>query len=187
MIQLVELAFRPDDNVEQSEVDESDGRLMAECAFHILYFGHAIISFNNKDGVFDGEYMKQYIEQLYRLAEKRKRTKSIDLVVGNILGDIPRDSNYPPQALCELVEDLHNDTVDQTISTSIYNSRGVTIRAFNAGGDQERSIVSKFEEYKEKTSLLYPRMTEIFNRLIRIYKQEAGRLDDEALIADLEY
>lgn len=187
MIQLVEMAFRPDDDVEQSEDDESSRRFRAECALHILYFGHNIVSFNNEDGVFDGENMKQYIEQLYRLAKERKRAKVIDLIVGRILGDIPRDSNYPPQALCELVEDLHNDTVDQSISTSIYNSRGVTVRAFNAGGDQERSIVSKFEEYKEKTSLLYPRMTEIFNRLIRIYKQEAGRLDDEALIADLEY
>ncbi len=187
MIQLVEMAFRPDE-VEQSEDDEYENRhFMAECAFHILYFGHNIVSFNNEDGVFDGEYMKQYIEHLYRLAKERKRAKVIDLIVGGILGDIPRDSNYPPQALCELVENLNNDIVDQSISSRIYNSRGVSIRAFNSGGDQERSIVSKLEGYKEKTRLLYPRMTEIFNHLIRMYKHDAGRMDNEAIIAELEY
>lgn len=187
MIQLVEMAFHPDDNVNQSEEDESDRRFRAECALHILFFSHNIISFNNEDGVFDGEYMKQYIEQLYLLAKERKRAQVIDLIVGEILGGIPRGNDYPPEALCDLVENLNNDTVDQSISRRICNSRGVTMRAYNEGGNQERSIVSKFEGYKEKTKLKYPRMTEIFNHLIRVYKHKAGRLDDEALIADLEY
>ena len=189
MIQLVELAYRPDDGkVEPLEGDANENkRLLAENAFHILYFEHPIISFNNEDGVFDGESMKQYIEQLYRLAKERKRVKVIDSVVGDILGDIPRDDNYPPQALCELVETLNSDNVDQSIRTRICNSRGITVRAKNEGGNQERSIVSRFEDYREKTKLLYPRMTKIFDDLINRYKRMAGHEDEEAIIADLEY
>jgi len=56
----------------------------------------------------------------------------------------------------------------------------------NEGGNQERSIVSRFEKYREKTKLLYPRMTKIFDDLIKGYKNEAYHLDDEAKIADLE-
>ena len=186
MIQLVELAYRPDDGkVEQLEND-GNKRLLSENAFHILYFGRPIVLFNNEDGAFDGERMRQYIESLYRLAKERKRVRTIDYVVGDILGDIPRDENYPPQALCELVEELGNDVVDQHISTRIHNSRGITSRAYNEGGNQERSIVSKFEKYREKTKLLYPRMTKIFDDLIKEYKNEAYHLDDEAKIADLE-
>ena len=188
MIQLVELAYRPDDGkVEPLEGDANENkRLLAENAFHILYFEHPIISFNNEDGVFDGESMKQYIEQLYRLAKERKRVKVIDSVVGDILGDIHRDDNYPPQALCELVETLNSDIVDQHIGLRIYNSRGMTSRAYNEGGRQERSIVSIFEKYREKTKLLYPRMTKIFDNLINEYKRMAGHEDEEAIIADLE-
>lgn len=186
MIQLVELAYRPDDGkVEQLESDENK-RLLSENAFHILYFGHPIVLFNNEEGVFDGERMKQYIEQLYRLAKERKRVKVIDRVVGDILGDIPRDDNYPPQVLCEIVESLNSDDVDQSIRTRIYNSQGVTVRAYNEGGNQERSIVSRFEKYREKTKLLYPRMTKIFDDLIDGYKRIAGYEDEEAFIADLE-
>ena len=189
MIQLVELAYLPDDGkAEQLEDGANENkRLLAENAFHILYFEHSIISFNNEDGVFDGESMKHYIEQLYRLAKERKRVKVIDRVVGDILGDIPRDDNYPPQALCELVENLNNDIVDQHIGMRIYNSRGVTSRAYNEGGRQERSIASRLEKYREKTKLLYPRMTKIFDDLINGYKRMAGSEDEEAIIADLEY
>ena len=101
--------------------------------------------------------------------------------------NIPRDENYPPKALCELVERLNSDEVDRHISIRIINSRGVTSRSYKEGGGQERAIVAKFEKYKEKTKLLYPRMTKILDSLIKNYSEEATRMDDEASIEDLEY
>lgn len=188
LMQLVELAYLPDDR----EVEKLDGvalenkKLLSQCAFHILHFGHNVVSFENEEGGFDGDYMKQYIEQLYKLAKERKRTNVIDNIVGSILGEIPRDKNYPPTALCEILEDLNNDRVDDLIRIGIYNSRGVSVRACSEGGDQERSIVSRFEAYKEKTKLQYPRITRIFDCLINDYKREAGEMDVDAQINDLE-
>ena len=186
LMDIITLAYHPDDcDMEKGEIDENK-KLMAECAFHILHFRHNIISFVNEDGIFDGQRLKHYIESLYVMAKEKKRMKVIDYIVGDILGDIHRDDKYPPQELCEIVEELNNDKVDHSIRTRIYNSRGFTIRAYNEGGDQERAIVSRFEKYKEQTKILYPRMTEIFNKLINVYKNDAGRIDNEALISDLE-
>lgn len=189
LMQLVELVYLPDDkDVEKKEeVTNENRRLLSECALHILHFGHNVVSFKNDKGVFDGAHMKLYIEQLYKLAKERKRTNVIDYIVGEILGDIPRDEYYPPTALCVLLEDLNNDKVDDSIRTKIYNSRGVSVRACFEGGAQERSIVSRFEAYKEKTKLLYPRITKIFDCLIKDYKRDAGEMDVDALINDLEY
>jgi len=189
LIQLVELAYLPDDgNIEQSGgVPSKNRRIMAENASYILHHGHSMVSFNDEDGVFDGDFMKQYIERLYALAEERRRTKVIDYIVGEILGGVLRNENYPPQALCKILEELNNDNIDGAIRCRIYNSRGVCVRAYNEGGDQERAIVSKFERYKERTKLLYPRITRIFDSLIKDYKREAGELDDAAQITDLEY
>lgn len=189
MIQLVELASLPDGKeVTQAEISTViNRRPLVESACHILFFGRNLVSFNNEEGVFDGEFMKCYVEQLYRLAKERNRSETIDVVVGNILGDIPRDENYPPLALCELVDDLGSDVVDQHIRLRIYNSRGITSRAYDAGGDQERTIVSRFEKYREKTKLCCPRMTKIFDDLIKCYKNEAVNIDNEAEIMDLQY
>lgn len=189
LMQLVELVYLPDDkDVEKKEeVTNENRRLLSECALHILHFGHNVVSFKNDKGVFDGDHMKHYIEQLYKLAKERKRTNVIDYIVGEVLGDIPRDEYYPPTALCELLEDLNNDKVDDSIRTKIYNSRGVSVRACFEGGAQERTIVSRLEAYKEKTKLLYPRITRIFDRLINDYKREAGEMDVDAQLNDLEY
>lgn len=189
LIHLVEQVYLPDDkDTEKVEgVALENKKILSECAFHILHFGHNVVSFKNDDGVFDGDHLKRYIKQLYKLAKERKRTNVIDHIVGDILGDIPRDENYPPTALCELLEDLNNDIVDDSIRIKIYNSRGVSVRGCFEGGDQERSIVSIFEAYKEKTKLLYPRITRIFDRLIQDYKRDAGEMDMDAQIKDLEY
>ena len=189
MIQLVELAYLPDDrNTEESEEKLSENKIhLARHALHILNFSHNIVSFTNKDGRVDENYLTQYIERLYELAKERKRTEVINNVVGNILGDIPRDNNYPSQALCDIVENLNSDIVDRAIYIRIYNSRGTTSRAYNEGGDQERYLVSQFEVYKERSRLISPRMTKIFDYLIKDYKRIASKEDNEALIADLEY
>jgi hypothetical protein len=86
-----------------------------------------------------------------------------------------------------MVEKLDNDIVDQHIRIRIINNRGFTGRSYNEGGNQERWMVAEFEKYKQKTRLIYPRMTKIFDDLIEEYKRMAGKEDVEASIADLEY
>ena len=186
MMQLVELAYVPDDGIEEQleGVAAANRKTKGECAFHILFFGRNIVSFMDDKGELDEQFMNQYIDQLYELAKERKRQKVIDCVVGDILGDIPRNENYPPKALCEIVERLGNDKVDLHIRIRL-NSRGMHFCA--AGGNQERAMVSELEKYKEKTKLIYPRMTRIFEDLINENRRMAARMDDEARIDDLEY
>ena len=189
MVELVELAYVSDDgSQEQLEgVAAENRRVYGECASHILLVGRNLVSFMNDKGELDGAVMKRYIGELYNLAEERKMLGVIDYVVGNILGDIPRNENYPPKELSEIVEELQSDVVDQHIRMRIINSRGMVGHSYNEGGDKERSIVAKLEKYKEKTKLLYPRMTKILDELIWEYNREAGNQDVEGSIADLEY
>ena len=186
MIQLVELAYVPDDGiVEQLEgVAATNRKTLGECAIHIMLFGRNLVSFIDDKGTLNEQFMNQYIDQLYKLAKERKRLKVIDSVVGNILGDIPRDDNYPPKALCELVERLGSDKVDLHIRIRL-NSRGMHF--CGGGGNQERAMVSELEKYKEKTKLLYPRMTRIFEDLINENRRMAVQMDNESRIDDLEY
>ena len=186
MIQLVELAYVPDDGiVEQLEgVAATNRKTIGECATHIMLFGRNLVSFMDDKGTLNEQFMNQYIDQLYKLAKERKRLKFIDSVVGDILGDIPRDDNYPPKALCEIVERLGSDKVDLHIRIRI-NSRGMHF--CGRGGSEERALVSKLEKYREKTKLLYPRMTRIFEDLINENRRMAVQMDNESRIDDLEY
>ena len=186
MVQLLELAYVFDDGtVEQKEsVADENRKVVRDCAFHILYFGRNLVSFKDDKGNLDESFMNQYIDQLYKLTKERERSGVVDAVVGNILGDITRDENYPPKALCELVERLGSDIVDLHIRIRL-NSRGMHF--CGGGGNQKRAMVSELEKCKEKTKLLYPRMTRIFEDLINENRRMAVRMDNESRIDDLEY
>lgn len=189
LFQLIELTYNPDDefNKQPADITNESNTALRKHALEILLYSKNLVSFIDANGHFNEIMMNQYIDRLYVLAEQRKRKKSIEYVVGDILGDIPRDSNYPQPALCELIERLNSDIVDRHIRIRIFNSRGISSRSYNEGGNQERNIVSKLKGYKEKTKMLYPRITKIFDDLIKEYMFDAKNIDNEAFIMDLEY
>ena len=57
------------------------------------------------------------------------------MMVGSLLGNLPRNASYPQSVLGEIVEELKSDSVDEHIRIKIFNSRGVTTRAFAEGGN----------------------------------------------------
>ena len=184
MMEVIKFAYKPDDSEDREFKLENPA--CSEIAGNILCFGCSLVPRDN-NGNIDELHLYPYIKELRSLAKEKKRTKATDRVIGFILGDIPLDDKYPPEYLCEIVKNLDNDIVDQSIQIRILQSRGITSRLCNEGGDQERELVSKFTKYKEQTELLYSRMAKIFSEIIEYYKNEAERMDENAEIYDLEY
>ena len=109
------------------------------------------------------------------------------MVVGTLLGNLPRNTSYPQTILGEIVEELKSNSVDEHIRIRIFNSRGITIRGFAEGGDQERSLAALFRSYRDKVKFTYPRLAKIFTKLMNDYERGANREDCVAQLEDLEY
>ena len=109
------------------------------------------------------------------------------MVVGSLLGNLPRNDSYPQDILGEIVEEFKRDSLDEHIRIRILNSRGVTMRAFAEGGDQERSLVALFKSYRDKVKFKYPRLAKIFTNLMQEYEHYARHEDCIAQLEDLEY
>ena len=109
------------------------------------------------------------------------------MVVGNLLGNLPRNETYPQPILGEIVEELKSDSVDKHIRIKIFNSRGVTTRGFTEGGDQERALVELFKKYRDKVKFSYPRLAKIYSQLMQEYELDANREDCVAQLEDFEY
>ena len=184
MMKLIELVYRPDDDKDQQSKPEN--LAFVKIAFYILHSACRLVPRDN-DGNIDETCLYRYIEKLRSLAKEKKRINATDRVVGFILGDIPLNDKYPPKYLCEIVGDLDSDIINKAIQTRILQNCRVFAHLCNEGGDQERGLAAKFEEYKEKVELLYPRMADIFSAIIEDYKNEAERRDEDAEIYDLEY
>ena len=159
---------------------------MARCAFNILYDLPCCPGVDTQGNV-DSSALRTYINRLYELSVERHRSQVVDMVVGNLLGNLPRNETYPQPILGEIVEKLKSDSVDRHIRIRIFNSRGVTTRGFTEGGDQERLLVALFKKYHDKVKFSYPRLAKIFSQLIQEYEHDAYREDYIAQLEDYEY
>ena len=159
---------------------------MARCSFHILYNLSCCPGVDNHGNV-NSTILRTYIYRLYELSVEHHRTQVVDMVVGSLLGNLPRNDSYPQSVLGEIVEELKSDSVDEHIRIRIFNSRGVTTRAFAEGGDQERTLVALFKSYRDKVKFKYPRLAKIFTNLMREYEHYANHEDYIAQLEDLEY
>jgi hypothetical protein len=135
----------------------------------------------------NSDALRAYIYHLYELSVEHHRTQVVDMMVGSLLGNLPRNDSYPQSVLGEIVEELKSDSVDEHIQIKIFNSRGVTTRAFAEGGDQERSLAALFKSYRDKVKFKYPRVAKIFTNLMREYERYANYEDCVAQLEDLEF
>lgn len=189
LIELMVMAYKSDDGNGEEEVSESEQnnrKVMAICAFQILYDLSCCPGVDNHGNV-NPDALRTYIYRLYELSVERHRSKVADMVVGSLLGNLPRNDSYPQTILGEIVEELKSDSVDEHIRMRIFNSRGVTTRAFAEGGDQERSLVALFKSYRDKVKFTYPRLAKVFTKLMSEYERDANREDCVAQLEDLEY
>ncbi len=189
LIELMVMAYKSDDGHEEeerSELDQNNRKVMAQCAFQILYNLSCCPGVDNHGNV-NPDVLRTYLYRLYELSLEYHRSQVVDMVVGSLLGNLPRNESYPQTILGEIVEDLNSDSVDEYIKMRIFNSRGVTVRAFTEGGDQERSLAALFKGYHDKVKFTYPRLAKIFDKLMREYECYANQEDCVAQLDDLEY
>ena len=187
LMDLMVMAYKSDAGDEKcvSELDDNK-ELMARCSLQILY-NFPCCPAVDAHGNVNPDELRTYIARLYELSVERHRSQVVDMMVGNLLGNLPRNGSYPQPVLGELVEELKNDSVDEHIRMRIFNSRGVTTRAFAEGGDQERALVALFAGYRDKVNFKYPRLAKIFTSLMQQYERDAKHEDCVAQLEDLEY
>lgn len=188
LFNLVMLAYKPDDSIEKvTENSPNSPEFKTYLTAKSILFSDDLVPCLNNDGKIDEEELYNFIFSLQKLAAENNRTKYIDYIIGDLLGNIPRNEDYPQVRLCEIVEELKSDKVDSRIQTKIYNSRGVVCKSFKEGGGQEKSLVETFNSFREKTKVFYPRMTKIFDYFIREYSRQATHEDESAELENLEY
>ncbi len=188
LVELMVIAFRPDDGevMEETDLNQNSKEVMVRCAFNILYCLPCCPGVDTQGNV-DSSALRTYIFRLYELSVERHRSQVVDMVVGSLLGNLPRNETYPQPILGEIVEELKSDTVDKHIRIKIFNSRGVTTRGFTEGGDQERSLVALFKKYRDKVKFSYPRLAKIYTQLMQEYERDASREDCVAQLEDFDY
>lgn len=190
MVELMKLMFNPDKGFEQeamfSEIQRQNRETLGKLAWNYFWHYHRVPC-TDANGVTDYAALNTYIDELKRLATLHHRGNSLDMVIGKILGNFPMNEEYPSIPLCELIEKMNDDDIDNEVSCTISNRIGVTTRGCTEGGTIERALVKQYEEYANKARPHSRRLAKIFDDKVKHYKWLAEREDYEATLRDMCY
>lgn len=195
--QLVEWAFKPasTDLGENVSVDEKQQQL-ANNAWQVLRTwppGRFVPRITSEPAAADGEAvaghgefvaeasLNSWVERARTRLAETGRADLGDQQIGAALAATPADPNgdWPGIAMRDLLERLQSADIDNGISMTLYNRRGVTTRGITDGGTQERELA---EDYRARSRKFqeWPRTAAIFTGLARSYENEAHIADREA-------
>jgi hypothetical protein len=138
--------------------------------------------YDSETNSIDEDYLNEWIEKAILLLKEKELEESGLNHIGELFYWGPNEENksWPHPIVCELIEDIANENLDEGFRIEIYNSRGTTVRGPFEGGIQELELAEKFEGYAKNLEALFPRVASILRKVAKNYRSEANWNDNRA-------
>lgn len=173
-------------NAELEEVRQKKNQTYALLAYRLISDIRRVPCVDRSNKI-DEKALKNYITQLRELAGAAHKLTQIDHTIGELLANYPEVGDYPPTAICEIIENLNNKEVNSGFRSRIFNKRGVTVRPALEGGTLEKAESLKYKTYANKIRFTYPVIAEIFDTLSSEYADMAYKEDTRTKIEKMEF
>lgn len=114
-----------------------------------------------QDGVLDGDVLRGWITEAREALTTADHLRAGDVVIGQVLRHAVPDEGdvWPPLVVRDLIETLQSTALESGLAAEVTNSRGVTSRGHDAGGDQERAFAETFRQAAEARPRVRGRMS----------------------------
>jgi hypothetical protein len=174
-VEIVDLAFKRDSEDEPTTQSEEAARR----AHLLLESWREVPGYIHAEDTIDEEYLQDWLEQVESLLQEKNLVTGGHIAIGQMLRWGPGEDEgvWPVPAVCNALEDLSSEVVDNHFRTEVYNSRGVTSRGPHEGGGQERALAEKYDSYAEQVESKWPRVASILRGLADTYRREGERMD----------
>ena len=133
---------------------------------------------------FDERQFSTWVEKTRELACKMNRLKVADETIGKVLKHMPKEGDLPfPDKMLQWLQDKGTDEMLSGLESATFNSRGVYVKAYAEGGEQERKLADKYRHIAD-TLRRYPRVADVFHQLADSYEYQGKREDKRAKLDD---
>lgn len=151
----------------------------ANSAYHLLDKLSAIPG-HDSEGELDSHKIENWVQRVREFANELSRGDVCDICLGKLFSNAPigKDGVWPCEAVCKVIERIANDKFSSGLTTGLYNARGVHWRG--EGGDDERKLAEKYENWAIALEFSYPRVSGILRQMAKSYQGEAIREDNRA-------
>lgn len=126
--------------------------------------------------------LRKWIAEARELLDQADRLVIGEQEIGQMLGRMTDtvDGSRPAVEVRELLEELRSENIALGVYLAIVNSRGVTWRRPEEGGDQERVLAADYRRRAKDAAYRWPITAEILRGIADGLEREAQREDEEA-------
>lgn len=183
-VQAIAFSFRrKDDGIDpeflRAENEEVASR-RAHKAYQLLDMLKRIPG-HDRDGNLDARSLINWISNVRTGCTELARSAVGDIKIGNLLAKAPvgSDGIWPIEAVRDAIEATYSDDLARGVHTGLFNSRGVVSRAWNEGGEQERELAARYQNWAHGLEFSHPHVAMILTSMVRTYLHSADAEDTE--------
>jgi hypothetical protein len=133
---------------------------------------------------FDAEKCSEWFAQCREQLKERNRGRTGPYALVEVVRRTPVDDDdiWPVAGIRDAIEKLSNETFDSALHTAFYNSRGVTSRSMDEGGQQERALAARYTRWANVVDVEAPRIAAVLRSLADTYERQGKNEDVDARI-----
>jgi hypothetical protein len=184
--QLIEIAFpKASDDADPADSNDEASNAAARERSHNAYWllqSLNMLPGTDRGGRIEASRFRSWVEAIRQYFRGGDQAKLADDLIGAMLAHSPdgTDGHWPHELVREVIELPDADVIREGFLVGVRNKRGVTTRAYNEGGDQERRLSAKYEARAAAIADAWPETAELLRKLADAYKREADREDEDA-------
>ncbi|EGV28198.1 hypothetical protein ThidrDRAFT_3964 [Thiorhodococcus drewsii AZ1] len=187
--ELICLLYRPESVEPKTQASPTDGeRAAAENAWHLLDDCRRQPG-TLPNGEIDHDSCIRFVDRALELCREQDRLTMAEQTIGQILAHAPEgaDGIWPGSPARDILDRAEFEQMRTGFEFGARNKRGVTSRAMDEGGAQERSLTAHFRNHADALAVTHPFLAESLRRIAQSYHDDAKRHDDEAALWQERY
>jgi len=178
--ELICIIYKPRHS-EREETPYEKSEPAAYAAWRILH-NCRLIPGTQFDGTINEEMLLDFIKKARKLCREKDRLEVCDQTLGQILAHSPvgKDGIWPFELARKILDrpDLENMRRGFVIGT--LNKRGITSRAPDEGGAQERKLATEYRHHASALRTSHPNLAATLGKIADSYEHEGMREDFDA-------
>lgn len=188
-IQMLSYIYRRDDDGKDPEsweiADERHARNIGELCRKIVDHWNVVKAFT-LDEAFDGLAFKDWIVRCRTAASNVARSEIVDFKIGTMLAWKAHkgQETWPSLDVCDVLE-FGTDSMRNGFDNGVFNARGMTSRGAYEGGQQERNLAQRFDDYALALEVSHPKVAATIHGLADGYRRDGDRNDRQARLSQI--
>jgi hypothetical protein len=178
--ELICLVYRPS-NRERDEPITEKTKTAATIAWQVLHACRRQPG-TRPDGTIDSTEFDGFVDEARRLCQEADRLEVCDSTLGQIFAHAPPDADgaWPPQPVRDVLDRPEMQEMRNGFAVGARNKRGMTSRAYDEGGRQERELAATYHAYARAIDSSHVQVAATLEQLASSYENDGMQEDLQA-------